>query len=73
MDTTTKTEDLGVRVDALRTDLGVTVQRLAADAQIPLTTLQRRLAGDGRLTIPELKRLSSALKVSVASWFEVAA
>lgn len=73
MDTETKTEDLGHRVDALRSDLGVTVQRLAAESKIPLTTLQRRLAGDGRLTVPELSRISSVLEVPVASWFEVAA
>lgn len=73
MDTETKTEDLGLRVDALRSERGVTVQRLAAETKIPLTTLQRRLAGDGRLTVPELNRLSSALNVNVASWFEVTA
>ena len=72
MDTTTT--ELGSRIDALRTDLGMTVLDLSIDAKIPLTTLQRRLSGDGRLTVPELTRISSALNVTPASWFsEVAA
>jgi len=73
MDTTTKQEDLGLRVDALRNDRGITVQQLAADTRIPYATLHRRLAGDGRLTVAELGQISSALHVTPASWFEVAA
>jgi len=73
METTTTTDDLGRRVDALRTDKGVTVQQLAAETQIPFTTLQRRLAGDGRLTVTELRRISSTLGVTPSSWFEVGA
>ena len=73
MDTNTTKTEIGHRVDELRQSRGLTVKRLAADAQIPLTTLQRRLAGDGHLTVPELNRLSTALEVPVASWFEVAA
>jgi len=63
------TTELGSRIDSLRQELGLTVVELSADAQIPLTTLQRRLAGDGRLTVPELNRISTALEVPVASWF----
>jgi transcriptional regulator with XRE-family HTH domain len=69
----TETEDIGQRVDARRSELGIPVERLAAEAKIPSTTLERRLAGDGRLTVAELGRLSSVLGVSAASWFEVAA
>jgi transcriptional regulator with XRE-family HTH domain len=73
METLATTDDLGRRVDALRSDKGVTVQQLAAETQIPFTTLQRRLAGDGRLTVTELRRISAALHVTPASWFESAA
>jgi len=74
MVTQTNTEDLGLRVDALRSELGVSAQKLAADTQIPYATLLRRLNGDGLLSVSELKRISSALNVSPASWFtEVAA
>jgi transcriptional regulator with XRE-family HTH domain len=69
----TETEDIGQRVDARRSELGIPVERLAAEAKIPSTTLERRLAGDGRLTVAELGRLSSVLGVSAASWFEVSA
>jgi len=73
MATTTPTDELGVRINALREELGIPVQRLAAESQIPSTTLERRLAGDGRLTVSELRRISSVLNVKPASWFEVAA
>lgn len=66
-------DDLGQRVDALRSQAGITVVDLAAQTRIPLTTLQRRLAGDGRLTVAELSRISNALDVPPASWFEAAA
>ena len=69
MDTNTA-DDLAQRVDGLRETNGLTVVELARDSQIPLTTLQRRLAGDGRLTVAELGRISSALNVTPASWFE---
>lgn len=68
MDTNTA-DDLAQRVDGLRADNGLTVVELARDSQIPLTTLQRRLAGDGRLTVAELGRISAVLNVSAASWF----
>jgi len=73
MGTQANTEDLGLRVDALRSSLGITVQRLAADSLIASTTIERRLAGDGKLTVAELSRISAALNVSPASWFEAAA
>jgi transcriptional regulator with XRE-family HTH domain len=69
----TDTEDIGQRVEARRSELGIPVERLAAEATIPATTLIRRLAGDGRLTVAELGRLSTALGVSASSWFEEAA
>ncbi len=65
--------DLGQRVDSLRAELGYTVLDLATEAKIPLTTLQRRLAGDGRLTVAELRQVSNVLRVTPASWFEVSA
>lgn len=71
MDTNTA-DDLAQRVDGLREANGITVIELARDTKIPLTTLQRRLAGDGRLTVAELGRISKALNVTAASWFEVA-
>ena len=70
MDTHTKESDLGQRVDALRAETGMTVVQLSATSRIPLTTLQRRLAGDGRLTVAELAHISTALNVTPASWFE---
>jgi transcriptional regulator with XRE-family HTH domain len=70
METTTDTEDIGRKADALRIEKGVTVQALAAETKIPLTTLQRRLTGDGKITVPELFRISSALQVTPSSWFE---
>ena len=74
MATHTDTEDLGLRVEAFRSQHGITVQQLAADASIPFTTLSRRLSGDGNLTVAELNRLSKALNVNPASWYsEVAA
>lgn len=73
MATTTEAVELGLRIDALRSTLGISVERLATESQIPSTTLERRLRGDGRLTVAELSRLSSALNVTPASWFEVAA
>lgn len=62
--------ELAIRIDSLRVEQGVTVQKLALDASMPLTTLQRRLAGDPRLTVTELYGISQALNVPVASWFE---
>ncbi len=49
------------------------VIELSALSSIPLTTLQRRLAGDDRLTVSELQAISSALNVALTSWFEAAA
>lgn len=68
MATNTDTEDLGLRVEALRSKLGITVEQLAADAKMSSTTLSRRLSGDGLITVAELNRLSSALNVKPASW-----
>lgn len=65
--------EIGRRVDALRVARGITAEQLAVEANIPYTTLQRRLAGDGKLTVAELGRLSAILGVTAASWFEVAA
>ena len=73
MGTNTAENDLGQRVDGLRAELGMTVLDLAHEAKIPLTTLQRRLAGDGRLTVAELNQISHALRVTPASWFEASA
>lgn len=69
----TDTKELGQRVDRLRSDVGMTVVELANVTGIPLTTLQRRLAGDGRLTVAELRDISRALNVTPASWFGAAA
>ena len=66
-------DDLGPRIDDLRSRAGVSAQKLAAEANIPYATLLRRLAGDGRLTVGELRRISLALNVSTSTWFEVAA
>lgn len=65
-------EQLASKIDNLRQEQGRTVQDLAQDSKIPLTTLQRRLAGDDRLTVTELRRISQALQVKTSSWFEVA-
>lgn len=65
--------DLGQRVDALRVERGISTEKLALEAGIAYTTLQRRLAGDGKITVAELGRLSAVLGVSASSWFEVAA
>jgi transcriptional regulator with XRE-family HTH domain len=69
METTTDTKDIGARVDELRTARRLTSQQLAAEAKIPFTTLQRRLAGDGLMTVPELSRISAALGVTPSTWF----
>jgi len=66
-------DDLGPRIDDLRSRAGVSAQKLAAEANIPYATLLRRLAGDGRLTVAELRRVSSVLGVSASTWFEDAA
>ena len=66
-------DDLGTRIDNLRSRAGVSAQKLAADTNIPYATLLRRLAGDGRLTVAELHRISIALGVSASTWFEDAA
>lgn len=65
--------DLGQRLDALRVERGISTEQLAVAAGIAYTTLQRRLGGDGKLTVAELNRLSIALGVTAATWFEVAA
>jgi transcriptional regulator with XRE-family HTH domain len=67
------TDDIGQRVDARRSELGMPVEQLALAAGIAYTTLTRRLAGDGRLTVAELRRLSATLGVTVTYWFQVAA
>lgn len=72
MDTAT-TDDLAVRIDRLRIEQGRTVLDLALASKVPLTTLQRRLAGDDKLTVSELYALSRVLQVPVSSWFEDAA
>lgn len=69
----TNTERDGQRIDALRVERGLTVLELATKSQIPLTTLQRRLADDGKLTIPEARRLSLALGVTLTDVLGVAA
>jgi len=69
----TDTDRDGQRIDALRVERGLTVLELANKSQIPLTTLQRRLADDGNLTVPEARRLSAALEVSISAVLGVAA
>lgn len=64
--------DIAVVIDRRRIDLGLTVQELASDTQIPLTTLQRRLAGDGKLTVAELRRLADRLQTSPSAILEAA-
>jgi len=66
-------DDIGLRVDALRADRGVSAQKLANESNIPYATLLRRLAGDGQLTVAELFRISRVLEVTTTSWFEVSA
>lgn len=71
---TTTEGALAQRVDTLRRAAGFTVAELARNSDIPLTTLQRRLLGDGdEFTVAELSRISQALNVTPASWFEAAA
>jgi len=69
MATETHADDTGLRVDALRVERAISKQRLAAEARIAYPTLERRLLGDGNLTVAELRRISSVLNVSPASWF----
>jgi len=66
-------EDLGLRIARFASESGVSAQRLASETNIPYATLLRRLAGDGRLTVVELDRISRSLSVDPASWFEDAA
>ncbi len=66
-------EDLGPRIARVASEAGVSAQKLAAEANIAYATLLRRLAGDGKLTVVELERISRSLDVDPASWFEVAA
>lgn len=44
---------------------GLSVADLARTTQIPRVTLDRRLAGDGRLTVAEMARLADALGVEI--------
>ena len=69
----TNTDRDGQRIDALRVERGLTVLELATKSQIPLTTLQRRLADDGKLTVTEARRLSLALDVTISDVLGVAA
>lgn len=73
MDTTTDKDDIGLRIDALRKTRGMSEAELSRLANIPLTTLKRRLRGDAQTTLPELRRLSSVLGVPVSSLVEDAA
>lgn len=63
------TDNLSQRVDLLRQEAGISVLQLANLTRIPLTTLQRRLAGDGQMTVTELSHISKVLNVTAASWF----
>jgi len=72
MATETHADDIGLRVDALREERAISKQRLAAEARIAYPTLERRLLGDGNLSVAELRRISSALGVTTASWFSEA-
>ena len=69
----TNTDRDGQRIDALRVERGLTVLELATKSKIPLTTLQRRLADDGKLTIAETRQISLALNTTVAALLGVAA
>ena len=60
-------------INHTRIQSGLTVIALATKSGIPLTTLQRRFDGDGNITLGEIEKLSTALDVTVASWFPSAA
>jgi transcriptional regulator with XRE-family HTH domain len=59
------------RIDQRRSELGITVADLAERADIPRTTLQRRLAGNGKpFDTTELERMSSTLDQKISVWVQ---
>lgn len=62
---------IATRIDRRREELGITVQALAVHADIPRSTLQRRLAGNGKpFDIAELSRMSATLDQPISAWTE---
>ena len=64
---------VGVVLDSLRDEAGLTVVALEKLTKIPRMTLRRRLDGDPKITFDEVERICAALGADVLDVYSTAA